>query len=77
MASWRDMQLLRTPHAGAVRCNDQFCGRNVSVKHRVRVEKSYSLLAKVITADDDAAGPAASGVRRRDAPPWPFRNLRS
>jgi hypothetical protein len=30
------------------------------------VEKSYSLLAKVITAYDEAAGPAASGPRRRE-----------
>ncbi len=30
------------------------------------VEKSYSLLAKVITAYDDTVDPAASGPRRRE-----------
>jgi hypothetical protein len=30
------------------------------------VEKSYSLLAKVITAYDDSIGPAPSGTRRRE-----------
>ena len=30
------------------------------------VEKSYSLLAKVITAYDDAAAPAGAGARRRE-----------
>jgi hypothetical protein len=30
------------------------------------LEKSYSLLAKVITAYDDSVGPAAPGTRRRE-----------
>jgi anti-sigma-K factor RskA len=30
------------------------------------VEKSYSLLAKVITAYDEAAAPASAGTRRRE-----------
>jgi hypothetical protein len=30
------------------------------------VEKSYSLLAKVITAYDDSLGPAPTGARRRE-----------
>jgi hypothetical protein len=30
------------------------------------VEKSYSLLAKVITAHDDSVGPVAPGARRRE-----------
>jgi hypothetical protein len=59
MIDRKNLDLAGSLIAKAQRTN--FDGEAISL-----IEKSYSLLAKVITAYDEAIGPSASGPRRRE-----------
>jgi hypothetical protein len=76
----KNMELAASLLAKALRTD--FDGEAIAL-----VEKSYSLLAKVITAYDDSLGPAPTGARRRERrllrdrrateAPRPLRDIRS